>query len=215
MPRVKKDPDKSDQSVGQFPLPKIQDVSVRLVGKSPLITNRYDPEWITLVNSLNKKRQPWDFLNANWTEDVQKEVMMKSYLIEGMAGAFFPFGGIRRALASCGKFTSKPRKYTAPFLMGVIQAADQNFYCPIESTNPMGYLKAGTRNPSTGGTVVKVRPIWTDWAIPVTFRINASLIDPEELLYLLWTTGFHIGIGDWRLEKKGIYGAFEPERVLR
>jgi len=55
---------------------------------------------------------------------------------------------------------------------------------------------------------------FTVWAIKVSGRMNASVIKPEQLAFLIQEAGVGAGVGEWRNEKKGMFGAFhlaDPE----
>lgn len=59
-----------------------------------------------------------------------------------------------------------------------------------------------------GTADIRYRPEFVDWRIPVTLKINASVISPEQVANLLNIAGFGVGIGEWRPEKNGQYGRF-------
>lgn len=48
------------------------------------------------------------------------------------------------------------------------------------------------------------------WALKVTGRINVDLISEEALANLALWSGMEAGIGDWRTEKTGTFGAYHP-----
>lgn len=52
------------------------------------------------------------------------------------------------------------------------------------------------------------RAQFTFWAFKVTGRINPAVITPEALMFLVQESGFSSGLGEWRNEKKGIFGSF-------
>jgi len=49
---------------------------------------------------------------------------------------------------------------------------------------------------------------FTNWAIRVTGKFNSAVLSPQQLFFLLSEAGTGIGIGEWRNEKKGMFGAF-------
>lgn len=52
------------------------------------------------------------------------------------------------------------------------------------------------------------RAQFTRWAIRLRGRFNASVISPESLVFLMQDAGMASGLGDWRNEKGGVFGAF-------
>jgi hypothetical protein len=49
---------------------------------------------------------------------------------------------------------------------------------------------------------------FTTWAIRLTGKFNPTVLSPEALLFLIRESGVGIGIGEWRNEKKGIFGSY-------
>lgn len=49
---------------------------------------------------------------------------------------------------------------------------------------------------------------FTVWAMPVSGRFNASVVTPEKLAFLIQEGGTGAGLGEWRNERKGVFGAF-------
>lgn len=46
------------------------------------------------------------------------------------------------------------------------------------------------------------------WAILVKGRLNESVVNVEQLIYLLRDAGMSSGLGEWRNERRGMFGAF-------
>lgn len=49
---------------------------------------------------------------------------------------------------------------------------------------------------------------FTVWACRLRIKFNASIVTLEQLQYLIDTAGMSIGVGEWRNEKSGMFGAF-------
>lgn len=49
---------------------------------------------------------------------------------------------------------------------------------------------------------------FTVWAMRVTGRYNKDVMSHEQLLFALQDAGTSIGLGEWRNEKRGMFGAF-------
>lgn len=52
------------------------------------------------------------------------------------------------------------------------------------------------------------RAQFTIWAMRVTGRFNPSVVTEEALAFLISESGFSSGLGEWRNERKGMFGAF-------
>lgn len=49
---------------------------------------------------------------------------------------------------------------------------------------------------------------FTVWAFKVTGRFNDSILNTEQLAFLIDECGLSCGLGEWRNERKGMFGAF-------
>lgn len=49
---------------------------------------------------------------------------------------------------------------------------------------------------------------FTVWAMRLTGRFNASVITDEQLAFLIQESGLSSGLGEWRNERKGVFGSF-------
>lgn len=49
---------------------------------------------------------------------------------------------------------------------------------------------------------------FTRWAMRVSGRLNTSVVTTEQLAFLVDESGMSAGLGEWRNEKKGMFGAF-------
>jgi hypothetical protein len=52
------------------------------------------------------------------------------------------------------------------------------------------------------------RAQFTIWAMRVTGRFNPTVVNEEALAFLIQESGFSSGLGEWRNERKGMFGAF-------
>lgn len=51
------------------------------------------------------------------------------------------------------------------------------------------------------------------WALSVPLVLNADFITPDQAVNLLRLAGFSVGIGDWRVERRGSFGQFSVAEV--
>lgn len=49
---------------------------------------------------------------------------------------------------------------------------------------------------------------FTVWAMKVTGRFNSTVINPAALAFLIQESGMSSGLGEWRNERRGLFGAF-------
>lgn len=54
------------------------------------------------------------------------------------------------------------------------------------------------------------RAQFTTWAMRVTGEVNTDVVTLEQLAFLFEEAGKSAGVGEWRNERKGVFGAFHP-----
>ncbi len=59
-----------------------------------------------------------------------------------------------------------------------------------------------------GSPDIRFRGGFPDWSMRIKVRYNARVLSAAQILNLLNTAGFAVGIGEWRSEKDGSYGLF-------
>lgn len=52
------------------------------------------------------------------------------------------------------------------------------------------------------------RAQFTYWAIRLTGRLNTDILTPDALAFLVSDSGMSAGLGEWRNEKRGLFGAY-------
>ena len=62
-----------------------------------------------------------------------------------------------------------------------------------------------------GTADIRFRAEFTKWKAVLRIKFNADVISMDHLINLLNIAGFGVGVGEWRSEKDGIYGAFQVE----
>jgi len=59
-----------------------------------------------------------------------------------------------------------------------------------------------------GTADLRYRAEFADWHTKILVRYNANVLSESQILNLLNTAGFAVGVGEWRPEKDGAYGMF-------
>ena len=59
-----------------------------------------------------------------------------------------------------------------------------------------------------GAADLRYRAYFMEWSSTIRIEFNSSLINEENILNLINTAGYGVGIGDWRPEKNGQNGRF-------
>jgi hypothetical protein len=151
----------------------------------------------------------------------EKEAELGSYKLPD-GSLCMPAASVRNALLKAagnksGKSAIDGRKRKiGPLLAGAVLFADEYFPLVDEGGNPIREYRLdirSVRNPSTSGRIPRVRPrIDPPWYLVCTFNYK-SVVDLDLIKVLLNEAGQTVGIGDFRIEKKGPFGGFEVTEV--
>lgn len=69
------------------------------------------------------------------------------------------------------------------------------------------------RNPNGRGACIIHRPLFPGgWRANLEIEYNEGSVSVDQLLNLLELGGFSTGVGDWRPERRGMFGRFEVDR---
>jgi hypothetical protein len=192
-----------------------------LVGMTPLICHAWSfkareemlQKQVGAVKRGKEKRDPQaDFVDSLYEIGVDKKTGRKCY--------GFPAMGIKNAVLSVShKDKGVPRSTVMQSLW--IDA-------PIVRTRPalaqaicdMPLLRIHGSDPEMREDMVKIgaglnkvaslayRGQFRHWAMPIKVRFNAVTLPVDSLIFLLQEAGLSTGIGEWRNERKGTFGAF-------
>lgn len=115
----------------------------------------------------------------------------------GLAGS-----GIMKALvAAGGRFTNQ--KMTQ--IRGLISIPEE-----LVAINGTPEMRKDFACPKMGsGAIVLYRPMFRQWSMDVPVVYLSNLIGLPEIVNLFQMAGFCIGLGTWRKENDGTFGAFE------
>lgn len=99
---------------------------------------------------------------------------------------------------------ARKRKLGKDAAAGVFDA--QPFY-PLQYKGPRdperlyesaGFVDYRGAVPRGQGRVMRARPRFSDWKLPIQLAVNTDVIDVESVLLALETAGDVVGLGDWR-----------------
>ena len=178
----------------ELPPLNIQQVSFTLIGDSPLIVHA----WSEKAKREMLDKQMKKATKAKEAKDPQADYEACFYKTEG--GAYgFPAIGVKAAMISACRFADMK-----------MTAARGAFHIDCEMLEVIGDPRPREDMVRVGmGTAdIRYRPEFPAWRIPVTLKINASVISAEQVANLLNIAGFGVGIGEWRPERNGQYGRF-------
>ncbi len=89
-------------------------------------------------------------------------------------------------------------------------AARQSFHIGGELTRVYGQPRMRQDMVRLNGVTadVRFRGGFPTWAAQLMIRFNARVLSCDQIVNLLNTAGFGVGVGEWRPEKNGPYGCF-------
>ena len=193
-----------DNGTVTIPELRIERMTVRIKGITPLITHRFSEEVLEKMaaeqqGAAKVKKPP---------RNPQAEFEAACYRTPD-GGYGFPAAGVKKAMVSAGqrfageKGTELYGAFTIPLELLELE-------CGAPHMREDRVVLGGMSRTSS----IAYRPEFTPWASTFPIRFNASFITPASLINLLRLAGESVGIGDWRVEKKGSFGQFEVVEVV-
>lgn len=181
---------------------RIATIGFEIAGDSELICDRLTEEGAQGIAD----RKPVEILGGDtaWREKLYTDD-------EGRVG--FTSSGLQAALVAAAAYVpgGKTKKLSKKFVAGAF--AVMGDVIPITSSAEP--RRRSDRVNQNGRPTVRVRAgIPAPWSMTFFIQYNAAIITEVEIAYLVQLAGFHIGIGNWRPEKRGTYGRWHIERTV-
>jgi hypothetical protein len=198
----------SGPQVGKITLPKldIRRIIIKIVGDSSLITHHWSEKAIKMM--LDK--QMGKASAGREAKDPEEDFRRSLYVIEpAPAGkdfleSRFGFPCIAFKLAAVEACTSIGRQSITKV------AARQAFHVMGELTPIEGRprLREDPVTVGQGAADLRYRGEFPEWSTELLIRYNARVLSDEQIVNLINTAGFAVGVGEWRSETSGNHGLF-------
>ena len=192
-----------DSGTVTIPELRMARINVRIKGVTPLITHRFSEDVLEKMaaeqqGAAKVKKPP---------RQPEAECEAACYRTpEGRYG--FPAAGVKKAMVTAGqRFAGE--KGTELYGAFSIPVELLELECGAPHMREDRVVLGGMSRTSS----IAYRPEFTPWAAVVPLLFNADFISADQLVNLLRLAGFSVGIGDWRVEKKGSFGQFEVAEV--
>lgn len=178
-------------------------VRVRIDGITPMLIHRFSDQAAMDATSGNRKsmvgeqKTPQEEADGFLYKDSEgKPVMPQPNMFRCIidAGTFIKIG---KGKVSTQKTSLVPACLSIPDL-----------YIPIIHKQPWTVDTRPVRIPSTGGRILRHRPIFNDWSLDFTLILDEEIMSAKLLRQLVDIAGSRIGLGDFRPACKGPYGRF-------
>ena len=193
---------------------------VWLVGDTPLITHA----WSEKAKREMLSKQVKAVKVGKEARDPQDDYLCSLYEIrEGVYGfpatavkncivsAAHKDKGIARTDAKAALWLDANMVRTRPALAGAVcdMPLLRIWGSGPEMREDMVRIGAGLNKTAT----LAYRAQFTHWAFRLTGSVTTTILPLESLQFLLYESGTTTGIGEWRNEKNGLFGAFHPADV--
>lgn len=186
-----------------IPAPDFREVVITIRGITPLLCDRYGERTMAMIEDReqhpNKKR-------PKEARDPDAEYRDCLYLIAEANGApatyGFPGSGIKKAIVSAGqRFLGE----TGTVLYGAISIPDE--LVALRGSEPR--MRRDPRAIKGQRSSVIYRAEFVEWEMDVRVVFDGDILDEKQIFNLFAHAGAKVGIGNWRPEKKGIFGQFQ------
>jgi len=169
-------------------------ICVEVEGVTPLLMNRFLDKQIDVKG---KKRTG---------AMAEFEIEDKLYLVDGkpqIPGIYFRNSIVEAAKQF--KITGKGKSTYSKLAGSTIQVKEE--YIPIIPGDYEAYRIAAV-NPMTRGRMMVTRPRFNKWKCKFHVQLLDDALPPSILNDLINQAGSYVGVGDWRPDKKGMFGKF-------
>jgi len=198
-------------------VPPSQEFDLWLIGDTPLLCHA----WSEKAKQQMLKKQAGATRTAKEKRDPDEDFINSLYEIGKDSGIYgFPVTAVKSAILSCAhKDRGIPRTDVQAGLwldaeMVKVKTAHPGAKCnlplvriygkPPEMREDMVRIGSGAKKTAN----LAYRGEFTGWALHISGSVNPLMVPPHALAFLVRQAGVGIGIGDWRNEKNGWFGAF-------
>lgn len=179
--------------------------TVRIVGRTPLIANRFGE---AAINKLEGSQQQRATHKLDPRDPDQEFAEGRYRLSDGRDG--FPAASIKKAIKAAAMRMTE-LKGTEVIAAFNVEAHDAGLL-PLDGPAPRMRTDHVVR---VGRGNVAYRPEYWPWAIDIPVSLFTPTLGVAEFLNLLRNAGFGIGLGNWRPEKGGSSGTFDIDPAIQ
>ena len=187
----------------KVPQLQIETMKVKIIGDSPLICHR----WSEKAKKQILGKQLGEASPGREIKNPEQDYLDSLYPYPG-GGYGFPTIAFKNAMVtactSLGKSVTKVQARQAFHVMGELVKIDGK----PERREDMVRVGMGSAD-------IRFRGEFKKWSCTLQIRFNARVLTRDQLVNMLNTAGFAVGVGEWRSEKDGSYGLFTVEGLTR
>ena len=202
---------KKDTAIELPPL-NIQLMEVTIVGDTPLIVHAWSKKALTEMLDKQLKKAK----GAREAKDPVQDFKDSLYVLPD-GGFGFPSVAFKNAAVTACTSVAGITKIAARQAFQVVgedvdvdgvfegSKARHNL-ARIKGSDPV--MREDTVRVGMGTADIRYRGEFAGWHSKILVRYNGNVLSESQILNILNTAGFAVGIGEWRPEKNGQYGLF-------
>lgn len=188
----------------KIPEIKTAHLVANIKGLTPLITNRFSERAIDGIEG----KQSGEAKLKKEPRHPEEEFRAACYLT-AMGTYGFPAAGVKRAMVTAGQRFAGEK---ATELYGIFNIPVEMLEIETEANTGPHMRRDRVVLAGIGRTTdIRYRPEFYPWSMRIPLQYNQGFISPDQLINLLRIAGFSVGLGEWRVDKKGSFGQFEIE----
>ena len=189
------------QNVVEVKKLKIREVTIPIVGTSPLIIHKFDEKTRHQIEAKQQGKSKSSKHDIRMPEDEFEGAKYKSP--QGWEG--FPAGGFKKAMIRGAKMVGLVMK-DAQMAFFVKADCEEMQLVKIEGESKM---RTDMVRIGMGSADVRYRPEYTNWSANLIIEFNEGIISAEQIYQIVDAAGYGCGVGEWRPERGGGgYGRF-------
>lgn len=175
---------------------KIETITVTLIGDTPLIVHR----WSEKAKKQMLDKQMKKASSGKEAKNPEQDFKDSLYILPN-GGYGFPIIGFKAAAVTACTSIGGMTKV----------AARQAFHVDGEFAEILGdepTMREDMVKIAMGTADIRYRGEFKNWWTQIAVKFNANVMSAEQILNLMQTAGFAVGVGEWRPERDGQYGRF-------
>jgi hypothetical protein len=179
-------------------------ITIEITGITPLLMHRFNVDEHTTNSKIKDKNM------------LPRDEALKVAYIDEDGRLYYPTTNIYSCLINAGKFHKDGKVKVTTARSSLIPAG-------VMIEGEFIYFQEGTSwevdsravvVPSTGGRVICHRPRLDSWVLEFSLNIDTAVFSPKFIRTLVDDAGSKVGLGDFRPERKGIYGRFKVTKWM-
>jgi hypothetical protein len=210
---------KSAEPSPAFVLPPLNlgQVQCVIVGDTPLIVHA----WSEKAKRLMLEKQTKAAAMAKEAKNPDEDFLQSLYTIEG-GGYGFPSVAIKDAMVTACTSVAGVTKVAARQAFRVVgeqalvKGAHPGLVMRQDLVRILGsqpQMREDMVRIGMGTADIRYRGQFWPWCMEISLAYNKALLSDSQLVNLLNVAGFGVGVGEWRSEKDGQFGAFHVAEV--